>query len=346
LLRGIRQAAALGFKIVPETRQLMKSAVPGLASTSPERLRDEVFKILGGPHPHTCLHALEMLGALHVIFPEISALKDEPQSPPHVYDIWTHTLDMLGRLETLLEVLAPAYDADKAASLALGLVSHRLGRYRQQLAEHLQTPLNTDRPLRPLLFLAALYHDIAKPATRSLDEQGQYHFYRHDEAGSVKAAERARRLRLSNPEIERLQAIVRHHMRPFQLAQSGELPTRRAVYRFFRDAGPAGVDICLLSLADFLATYGATLPQETWAHHLEVVRMLLDAWWEKADQVVAPPSLVSGHDLIKLLHLEPGPRIGQLLEAIREAQAIGQIHTREEAVALARQQLAAPGQEP
>ena len=91
-----------------------------------------------------------------------------------------------------------------------------------------------------------------------------------------------------------MRLIVRHHMRPFLLGQMDGMPTRRAIYRFFRDTGAAGVDICILSLADMLATYGPTLKQEDWAHHLDVVRCLLEAWWEHPQEQVAPPPLVNG----------------------------------------------------
>jgi len=144
---------------------------------------------------------------------------------------------------------------------------------------------------------------------------------------------------LSNLEIERLGCIVRHHMRPLWLAQAPGLPSRRAVYRFFRDTGAAGVDICLLSLADTLATYRTALPQETWLRQVEVVRSLLEAWWEKREKEIAPPALVNGNDLQSLFQLAPGPLIGQLLEAVREAQAAGELKNQEEALDFVRARL-------
>ncbi|MBN2148490.1 MAG: HD domain-containing protein, partial [Anaerolineales bacterium] len=257
------------------------------------------------------------------------------QSPPHILDVWEHTLDVIKRLEAILEVLAPAYDPDKAASLILGLVVLRLGRYRQQIQAHLSESLNPNRTLRSLLFFAALYHDVGKPETRTQQPDGRVRFFEHDQLGQILTSTRAQALHLSNVEIERLKVIVRHHMRPLLLAQMDELPSRRAIYRYFRDTGPAGVDICLLSLADTLGTYGASLPQEVWARQLDVIRLLLEAWWEKPSENIAPPPLLNGRDLIEQLGLQPGPLIGQLLEAIREAQASGQVTTPEQAIALA-----------
>lgn len=343
ILRGVRLAADFGFRILPETRQAMKESVPRLAGVSSERVRDELFRILAGPAPATCLRALDLLGALAVILPELPALKGVPQPTPHIHDVWEHTLAVLAALETTLAALAPDYNPEKAADLLNGLLVLRVGRYREQIAAHLSTPLTTGRAPRGLLFLAALYHDVAKPQTQKVDEAGQMRFWDHDQQGAEMAAERARLLALSNEEIAHLETVIRMHMRILfhtnRLLKDGQPPTRRAVYRFFRDAGPAGVNLCLLALADLRATYGQTLPQETWAAALDVVRLLLENWYEKPAESVTPPPLVNGNDLVRELNLKPGPKVGELLEAIREAQAMGEVSTREQALELARKRI-------
>jgi len=243
----------------------------------------------------------------------------------------------MGNLQVLLDVLGPAYDPDQAANLRLGLAVLRLGRYRERLAEHLAEPMTVDRPAKALLMLAALYHDVGKPATQQADETGRLRFFDHDEVGAKMASRRANKLHLSNGEIDRLKLIIRHHLRPLLLVQPEEPPTRRAIYRFFRDCGPVGVDVSILSLADALGTYEASMPQDLWARHLDVVRALLEAWWEKPAESVKPPVLLDGHDLMETLGLQPGKEIGRLLEVVREAQATGQIQTRAEALALAKE---------
>lgn len=339
ILRGVRLAAAFNFRILPETSRLMRQAANQLPRISPERLRDELFRLLDGPDPSSALRVLDVLGALSFVLPELSALKGVAQSPPHISDVWSHTLDVLQRLENVLSVLALQHDPDLAANLILGLMSVQLGRYRQHIHNHLQTSLNPNRSLRALLLLGALYHDIAKPLTRREEPGGRVRFFEHDLLGAEMVRKRAGALHLSNNESERLKIVVHHHMRPFLLAQAGGLPTRRAIYRFFRDTGPAGVDVCLLSLADVLATYGPTLPQDSWAGHLQVVRALLEAWWEQPAEAVAPPALLDGRELMKTLKLGPGPQIGRLLDAIREAQATGEVRNRQEAFELAQRLL-------
>jgi hypothetical protein len=108
------------------------------------------------------------------------------------------------------------------------------------------------------------------------------------------------------------------------------------VYRYFRALGGAGVEVVLLSLADHLATWGPHLRERRWARRLEAAETLLTHYFERHEETVAPPPLLTGHELMRELRLRPGPEVGRLLEAIREAQAAGEIGSAEEALALAR----------
>lgn len=347
ILRGIRLAAKYGFHILPETRKGMKEAAGELGKVSPERLRDELFRILDGPQTAACIRALDMLGALEKILPELSGLKGVEQRPPHVHDVWNHTLAVVSHLENILSSLAPEYDPGKVTNLLDGLLVLQLGRYRRQINAMVASPVTADRSLRSLLILAALYHDIAKPTSKQMDDNGQARFWGHDTEGAEVASARGRSLMLSNEEIHRLDTIIRNHMRVLfhtnRLVEEQKLPSRRAIYRFFRDTGAAGVDVCLLALADLRASYEVTLPQETWAAALAIVRAFLENWYEKPSESVAPPTLLDGNDLIHDLDLKPGKQIGALLDAIREAQAVGEISAREEALGLARKLLEEKG---
>jgi tRNA nucleotidyltransferase/poly(A) polymerase len=343
ILRAVRQAAAFGFKIELETRQSMKQAASLLPKVSPERQRDELFKMLEGPRPDASMRALEMLGVLPYLLPELPALKGVQQSPPHIYDVWEHTLSVLGYLENILAALAPGYNADDTNDLFTGLLTLRIGRFREQFAKHFTDSLNTDRSVRAALFLAALYHDVQKPATKTIDESLRIRFFDHDIKGGQVIEERGRAFNLSNDEVERLKKIIQHHMRfhffTNRLEGDKQEPSRKAIYRFFRDAGKAGIDLVLLGLADLRGMQGSTLKQETWTAALDVARILLENYWEKPQETVAPPRLLDGNDLMAALGLEPGRIVGQLLEAIREGQATGKVENREQALELARQHL-------
>ena len=340
ILRAVRLAAAFEFKIDPKTRQLITDATVHLPKVSPERQRDELFKILDGPQPDASMRALEMLGVFPHMLPELTAMKGTAQSPPHRHEVWEHTLKVLGYLDGILAALDKGGITD---DLFLAKLNSSLGKYRDRIAAHFGDSLNTDRTPRAALFFAALYHDVEKPATRSLDEAGRIRFFDHDVRGAQTAAKRGHAFNLSNDEIERIKKIIFNHMRfhffTSQWIEKKQEPSRKAIYRFFRDAGEAGVDLIVLGLADLRGTRDDTLTAEPWLAALHVAEILLENYYEKREETISPPRLVDGHDLMKELHLEPGRTLGQLLEAIREAQAVGEVKTREQAFEFARREL-------
>jgi poly(A) polymerase len=190
-----------------------------------------------------------------------------------------------------------------------------------------------------LLKLAALLHDVAKPQTKAIGEDSRMHFLGHGKLGAALAVDILERLRFSSKEVKLVEVMVREHLRPGQMSQGG-LPSHRAIYRYFRDAEEAGIDILFLSLADHLATRGPQLNLAGWQEHAQIVEYVLTQHFEQ-EKLVIPPKLVDGHDLINIFGLHPGPKIGKLLEAVREAQASGEIATREEALSYIREHLLA-----
>ena len=336
ILRGVRLALGLGVRLLPETLEAMRQVAGRLPEVSAERRRDELFRMLEGRQAHTAVRMLEALGALQYLLPEVIALKGMTQSAPHIFDGWEHTLAVLAELERVWAVLIDDGGGAAGADPLMDAVVVRLGRYRPLLTEHFRAQLNLDRSTHGLLFLAALLHDIAKPQTRTVEPDGRVRFFGHDKQGARLAAACARRLALSQAEVDRLEQIVAHHMRVHLLASSGELPSRRAIFRYFHDCGLAGVDVVLLSLADMLATYGAALPQPVWEIELDTAGVLLEGWFERPAQVVKPSRLLTGSELMDELGLTPGPVVGRLLDAIQEAQAAGEIGSKAEALELAR----------
>ena len=146
-----------------------------------------------------------------------------------------------------------------------------------------------------------------------------------------------RRLRFSRGEVGLGRAIVAHWGRLGQL-RAAEAVTRRDVYRFFRDTGEAGLDLLFLFLADRLAAQGMSSDLDQigatvlWEGDLKFAAALLRDYYERHAEVISPPKLIGGDDLMEVFGLEEGPRLGELLEAVREAQAAGEIRTRQEAL--------------
>ncbi len=335
VLRAVRLADQLGFQIDPASLGWLREAVPMLPGVTAERLREEIMRILGGTHPERAMRILAALRILPQIMPEITALDGVEQSPPHIYDVMNHTFSLLAKLSALLDTLSPGYSPDGetgySSNLILGMAAARLGRFRSQIGEHFAVKDYPETNRRALLFLAALYHDSGKALNQQRAKNGRILFYHHDQTGADLVSQRAHALHMSNDDDTYLQTVIQNHMRPFLLYMRGERPTRRAIYRYFRATGPAGVDICLMALADYLATYDYTISQTPWGEFLDVICTLLDNWWHRQEENIAPPALVDGYDLISLFGLKPGPLIGELLEQVREGQASGEIHSQSDA---------------
>ncbi len=315
-LRAVRLAAELGMDIEPKTESLLREAVPLIESVSPERIRDEFVKTMACEGAAEHLRRLDGLGLLKLIIPEIEHMKGVEQSPPHYLDVFEHSLETVKRLEGLVESLPPL-----------------LSPFSSLLLSHFAQTTSGEHKRFVLLKLVAFLHDVEKPSTKGVDEEGCIHFFDHEGKGAKVIGEILKRLRFSRGEVKLACTIVANHMRPSELAAQ-EVITKRDSYRFFRDTGDAGVDTLLLYLADHLATWGPNLIQERWQKRVEAVASLLTDYY--MERIISPPKLIGGSDLMEEFALEEGPLIGRLLEEVREAQVMGEVKTREEALEYAR----------
>jgi hypothetical protein len=110
------------------------------------------------------------------------------------------------------------------------------------------------------------------------------------------------------------------------------------VYRFFRDTDGDGIDILLLSLADYLAARGPFVDEVEWKNQTELIKFILNER-QRQENKLRPPRLIDGHELMQVFHLTPGPLIGKLLNLVHEAQAVGEVNSKDEAISLIRQEL-------
>jgi tRNA nucleotidyltransferase/poly(A) polymerase len=275
MLRAVRFAATLDFAIETDTWNALRRDATEIKAVSPERIRDELMKILADPYRLRGFDLLDTSGLLDQILPEVSALKGCEQ-PPQFHpegDVFVHTRKML-------ELLPP--DASG------------------------------------LLALTVLLHDIGKPPTQTRDPaEGRIRFNGHDEVGAAMSQTVMERLRFSGAEIETVVEAVKSHMMFKDVPKMRPAKLRRFLAR-------ANFPLELeLHRVDCLGSHG----------DLENFEFLLQKEKEFENEPLIPPPLVNGHDLIRL-GLSPGPKFGEILERIQTAQLEGEIHSRDEALAL------------
>lgn len=309
-LRAVRQSVQFGMRLERDTLNDMRAVKAGLRQISPERIRDELVKLLALTNARGALRVAESLGLLDDILPEVVRLRTVLLDNPEYANRLQETLAIVEKLFNIFVVISPQRTDHSGANFAIGMLVMQMDRYRRRLQEHVGHLWPNDRPHTALLVLAALLRDCTP-----------------DEAGA-----RAQALRLSNGERDRLTAVVRYYDLPLKMKDLSPLE----IHRFWRQTGVAGVDVCLLAAANYLGVSGSKLDQDGWLQVVERLLMLLHAYYERYDELVEPPVLLDGNQLMSQLGLARGPMIGALLERIREAQVTGEVRSVEDALQLAR----------
>jgi poly(A) polymerase len=344
VLRAARLATALGWRIAPETRGAARAVAGELTTIAPERITAELFVMLAAPQATAAMNALDDLGALTVLVPPLELCRGMVQGRLHYWDVLQHSLEVIDSVDRVVGLLEagrdgapPAPEPDDAGDVphptAIDLAGHNgelLARLHLPLA-HGQTRLTTMK-------MAALFHDIGKPLTRVVREDGAIFFPSHAEAGVPLTAPVLQSWKLSSGASRYIQAIVACHMRPGQIAGPHGL-SDKAARHYYRDAGDAGIDVAIFSLADHLAVYGPRPLTWFWPFQYGTVIELVRRAIEEPERVI-PRHLVDGNDLIAHLEIPAGPALRYLLDRIDAAQLDGEIQTHAEALALARQLLA------
>ena len=341
LLRGARLATQLGFALDHDTSAAIRRDAAHITHAAPERARDEFMKILQAPGARQSLRLLDDLGLLCALMPELAESKGVAQPKEHYYDVFNHLVESVGWVDAMFggdihDDSRGDIDDDSGGISAADALS-RIPLI-DGIREYFGGAVSDSYDRLTFLKLTALLHDVAKPATKTIEASGRIRFIGHHIEGERAVREILTRLRFANGGVEHVARMVRHHLRPTQMAQKGDLPTTRALYRYYRDAGDTAVDTLYLNIADYLAARGPALEQGDWASHCELIRRILEEGGrQKSPETLS--RLVNGYDIMKEFSLAPGPAIGKLLAMAYEAQACGDVTTRSQALALVERSL-------
>lgn len=321
MFRAYRFAATLDFTIHHETSAAIRNSVPLSASVAIERIREELFKILAVDSSIHYLRAMDDVGLLEQVFPEITKMRGMEQNDYHHLDVWEHSMLTLELFEQ-------------------NPVPDFLEGYSAEIEGYLKYESVKGRTRISLLKLAMLLHDVGKPSARTIDADGRIRFFDHNREGAEIIEGIAKRLKLATREVLSLMAIVENHMYPLDLIvflgkpQSAKSKTR-AMRRFLQRAGDEWMAILLLSFADLRATQG---PRRQ-ADDLEILANLMREMAHMYSQKNRPPmpKLVTGNELMKEFDLPASPVVGQLLKRVKKAQMDGMVETRDDAMKMVRE---------
>jgi poly(A) polymerase len=316
ILRAVRFSAGLGFTVDLQTREEMRRRAPLLRGVSGERIMTELLLILQTPQSSSFVREMDQLGILDVLFPEIVPMKGCAQNGFHHKDVWEHSLLVAENCEEVLYNLTShfgGWDGEIVSNLA---VNSRL----------------------PLLKLSALLHDIGKPQTGGMSpETGRRTFYGHHKAGALIVTALAGRMSMSCRDRDLLILLVSEHLHVLSLSVHNVKASTRM--KWFRKMKENVIPAIILGMADIKSSLGSESTVKWRNHFLEWSRNTVGTYYETIRTRLASQNLVTGRDLIAL-GMAPGPDMGRLLDMLRNAQDTGEISTRDDALALAKDLLA------
>jgi poly(A) polymerase len=306
ILRGYRLLAETELAVDAETRQAWRELAPAVLEPAPERIHEELLRILSAPGG--CEPVLRLMaedGALFTLLPPLAATQGCGQNEFHHLDVWEHTLLCLLELERLRREPPP-----------------ELTPWQDGLAEAWARPVSGPASAGALTRLALLLHDAGKPSAREVQPDGRVSFYQHQDIGAELLVPLLAQLKFAAAESELVLLLIREHLRLGFYSEHDPLPPR-LIYRFVRKLGRATPLAVLHALADCAATQGS-LSADSWPRHVAAATTLLEHYFA-ADAIAKPPLLLDGHAIMRLLGLKPGRLVGRLRNALLEATAAGEV---------------------
>lgn len=283
MMRAARFASQLTFEVEAQTRAAMAAMAERIDIISAERVRDELSKLLLTDSPRAGLDLLVWSGIADRVLPELPAMQLERDEHMRHKDVYEHSLT----------VLEQAIELERARDFADGRP-------------------NPDHQPDLVLRLAALLHDIGKPATRSI-EAGKVSFHHHDMVGAKLTRKRLTALRYPKDTINAVAQLVAQHLRFHGYAEgsSGGASsgwTDAAVRRYVRDAGDQLERLHILTRSDCTTRN---------VRKADRLRRAYDELEFRIDELAAAEELdamrpdLDGNEIMTILGLRPGREVGQ-----------------------------------
>lgn len=270
MMRAARFASQHGFDIAPDVLIAMGEMADRIKIVSAERVRDELDLIMLSKDPTVGLRILVDTGLANFVLPELPGMRATEDEHRLHKDVYEHSLQVLKHAVVLEQAHEPAFEPDLT------------------------------------LRLAALLHDIGKPATKKILSNGQVTFHHHEVVGARMTKNRMKALRYPTEVIEKVSRLVELHLR-FHGYSAGEW-TDSAVRRYVRDADHLVVHLHKLTRADCTTRNKkkALALQQTYSQLEQQIAEL-----EAAEELAAIRPDLDGQQIMEILDIKPGPLVGK-----------------------------------
>jgi poly(A) polymerase len=323
-LRAVRIASELEFRIEPNTIQQVKAVGSLLPHVSVERLRDELFRMLDHQQPAQSLRLLDHLGLFDTLFYELydqSHIGDKR-------DFARQAFKVISTISELFQVLAARHDPDAVANSTLGLIAIRLGRFRESLSDYLDKELSSGRTQRAWVLLGSLFTTCVD---RDLSGDHDGSPAGTDRGSKTFAASAwSDRYHMSRKEKDWIERFLVGDIP--QLSEDAGGKKDLQIHRFYQRTESAGIGIVFGDLASFLAGIDGAPAEDDWESRVNIARQLLEAFFNRRDEIINVEPLLSGEEIISEFNLKSGPVIGELLQRLIEIQIAEKLNTRNQAL--------------
>ncbi len=308
LLRIFRFYAKTGFEISPDLITLAKKLHKRINEPAKERLNTELIKMFEGKYCDLALQKLDDVMILEEIFPIYKDVKKIPPNSHHHLDLIHHLIETVNQIQKIYENSG------------------------EEIKTYLETQSYGGVKRIAYLKLAGFMHDIGKPSCWTIEEDtGRHRFIKHDEIGSKLAEPILKDLKFSKKQTDYIKTLIKYHIYPSSMVCAPDV-CEKAFFKFYRKMDGMVIDVIILAMADRLSARGEKVTEEMVNNNINNLTNLLNNYLEKRKEIKPLPKLLDGTDIIELLKIKPGPVIGDILNALNEAQLNGLIRCKEDAV--------------
>lgn len=308
ILRVFRFYSLLGFDIDENLLKTLGKYTDLVTRPANERIEYELMKLFSGKYSHLALLKMDECKILDKIFPFVKELKQVPPNLHHHLDLFHHSIETIRQVGILYENSIPEVKEhmDKIDFGGFSRLAH--------------------------LRLACFMHDIGKFSTWTIEEEtGRHRFIKHDDAGAKLARPFLKELCFSNKQIDYITLMIKKHMYPTAVVSAPEL-SDKVMMRFVRKAEDNAIDNILIAQADRLSARGPEITEKIVNDNISALNRLLDFYLKSKNTLKPLPKLLDGNEIIQILNIKPSPKLGEILNALHEAQISGDVITKEDAV--------------